>query len=392
MSKVPQRVDMIDNVVMESAKQQIIKAISHSQNHAWKLDFIQGKGEGQIVLLHGPPGVGKTYTVECAAEATGRPLIFLTIADIGLDEKRIEEQMTKWFSLAERWEAILLIDEADIFLERRRGADIARNSLVSVFLRKMEYFQGLLFLTTNRIGQIDDAFLSRIHVVIGYTPLTEEQRAAIWKGFFRKLEHDMKLLTAQHAKNRQLSREGRKSEREREREKSRGREKDVAKDKAKEDDKKKKKPERLVKIQVSRYAKEYVLNDPEVRALKWNGREIRNAFQTAISLAGFEAAQEDAAAAASSSREPSVGSSDDDHGRRRVKRDRREESTEGKLRVVDVTKEHFASIVKMSREFHSYMDSITLQEEGERARGRLERNDAFLGGAAGGHEIGGGLY
>jgi hypothetical protein len=68
---------------------------------------------------------------ECAAEATGRPLILLTIADIGLDEKKIEEQMTKWFNLAERWGAILLIDEADIFLERRRGADIARNGLVS---------------------------------------------------------------------------------------------------------------------------------------------------------------------------------------------------------------------------------------------------------------------
>lgn len=71
------------------------------------------------------------YVTECAAEATGRPLILLTIADIGLDENRIDTQMTKWFSLAERWEAILLIDEADIFLERRRGADIARNGLVS---------------------------------------------------------------------------------------------------------------------------------------------------------------------------------------------------------------------------------------------------------------------
>jgi hypothetical protein len=58
-------------------------------------------------------------------------LILLTIADIGFGEKKIEEQMRKWFKLAERWEAILLIDEADIFLERRRGADISRNGLVS---------------------------------------------------------------------------------------------------------------------------------------------------------------------------------------------------------------------------------------------------------------------
>jgi len=54
---------MIDNVVMEPTKQNIIRAITHPQNRAWQLDSIQGKGEGQIVLLHGPPGVGKTYTV-----------------------------------------------------------------------------------------------------------------------------------------------------------------------------------------------------------------------------------------------------------------------------------------------------------------------------------------
>jgi len=289
---------MVDSVVMEATKQAIIKAISHPQNRTWKLDFIQGKGEGQIVLLHGPPGVGKTYTVECAAEATGRPLLFLTIADIGLNVKKIEEQMTKWFNLAERWEAILLIDEADIFLERRRGSDIARNGLVSVFLRKMEYFQGLLFLTTNRIGQIDDAFLSRVHVVIGYAPLDESKRKRIWNGFFRKLEHDMAAP----------NRDG-------------------------------------PKIEVSKYAKEYVLNDPEVKALIWNGREIRNAFQTAISLAGYEA-----------SKDPKWTLE----------------------KTIDVQPEHFNSVVMMSKEFHSYMDSVSQQAESERARARLERNDEHI--------------
>lgn len=44
---------MADSVVMEATKQDIIKAITHPQNRAWKLDFIRGKGEGQIVLLHG---------------------------------------------------------------------------------------------------------------------------------------------------------------------------------------------------------------------------------------------------------------------------------------------------------------------------------------------------
>jgi hypothetical protein len=68
---------------------------------------------------------------ECAAESTGRPLIFLTIADIGLKGIEVEKELTKWFFLAERWKAILLIDEADVFLERRRGADLERNGLVA---------------------------------------------------------------------------------------------------------------------------------------------------------------------------------------------------------------------------------------------------------------------
>ena len=54
-----------------------------------------------------------------------------------MDEKRVEIELNKWFKLAEGWEAILLIDEADIFLERRKGSDIARNSLVS---GKIEFF------------------------------------------------------------------------------------------------------------------------------------------------------------------------------------------------------------------------------------------------------------
>ena len=66
-----------------------------------------------------------------------------------------------WFGLAEQWKAILLLDEADIFLERRATRDIQRNGIVSIFLRRMEYFRGLVFLTTNRVGHIDDAFISR---------------------------------------------------------------------------------------------------------------------------------------------------------------------------------------------------------------------------------------
>lgn len=108
----------------------------------------------------------------------------------------------KWFDLAEAWNAVLLVDEADIFLEQRKNRDLSRNGLVTAFLRRMEYFRGLLFLTTNRVGQIDDAFVSRVHMAIGYERLSPEFRRNIWEGFFRKLERERagKVLVGPSAK------------------------------------------------------------------------------------------------------------------------------------------------------------------------------------------------
>lgn len=140
-------------LVIEDSHLKMIKALTASQigtaTTSWAADSIKNKGQGVIILLHGQPGVGKTYSVECTAAEIDRPLLALTIADIGTQERNIETELTSWFYLAERWKAVLLIDEADIFLERRKHTDLARNGIVSAFLRKMEYFSGyctLLFL------------------------------------------------------------------------------------------------------------------------------------------------------------------------------------------------------------------------------------------------------
>jgi AAA+ superfamily predicted ATPase len=85
--------------------------------------------------------------------------------------------------MAATWRAVLLIDEADVFLERRSLHDLHRNAMVSVFLRVLEYYSGILFLTTNRVKTFDDAFKSRIHIPIRYTDLTVESRRQIWKNF-----------------------------------------------------------------------------------------------------------------------------------------------------------------------------------------------------------------
>jgi AAA+ superfamily predicted ATPase len=85
--------------------------------------------------------------------------------------------------LAATWRTVLLIDEADVFLERRSLHDLHRNAMVSVFLRVLEYYSGILFLTTNRVTTFDDAFKSRIHIPIRYTDLTVDSRRQIWRHF-----------------------------------------------------------------------------------------------------------------------------------------------------------------------------------------------------------------
>lgn len=89
--------------------------------------------------------------------------------------------------MAATWRAVLLIDEADVFLERRSLRDLHRNAMVSVFLRVLEYYSGILFLTTNRVTTFDDAFKSRIHIPIRYTDLSIESRAEIWRTFCQRV-------------------------------------------------------------------------------------------------------------------------------------------------------------------------------------------------------------
>jgi hypothetical protein len=112
-------------------------------------DVIEGKGQGLVVLLHGPPGVGKTLTAETIALATGRPLLTASVTEIGVNYQLAEKNLTEVFVDAARWEAVLLMDEAEVFVEQRSYQDMKQNALVSVMLRCLEYFQGKPSLPTQ---------------------------------------------------------------------------------------------------------------------------------------------------------------------------------------------------------------------------------------------------
>lgn len=115
-----------------------------------------------------------------------------------------------------------------------------RNSVVSVFLRVLEFYSGILFLTTNKVGHFDEAFKSRIHVSLYYPALDKRSTLKIWKMNLDRLAKSKKAL-------------------------------EVEAD------------------EIYEYARKHYRSLHRQGKTTWNGRQIKNAFQTAIALAEFDA-------------------------------------------------------------------------------------------------------
>ncbi|MET0066996.1 MAG: ATP-binding protein [Candidatus Thiodiazotropha sp.] len=142
-------------------------------------DIVEGKSGGTTVLCSGPPGVGKTLTAEVYAEIIRRPLYRVHSGQLGLNVAEMEVALKQALTRAQRWGAVMLIDEADVYI-KRRDDNIAANAVVGVFLRVLEYFNGLLFLTTNRVDDIDEAIVSRCIAMIRYQAPSLDERRRIW--------------------------------------------------------------------------------------------------------------------------------------------------------------------------------------------------------------------
>ncbi|KAI9675245.1 MAG: hypothetical protein M1822_008982 [Bathelium mastoideum] len=203
--------DSLNHLELDKAKKATVCSLveRHKKNSDDIVrDVIPGKGKGLVIVLHGPPGVGKTLTAETVAEHTEKPLLPINIGYL-TGQVDVAACLNTVFNLAARWDAIILLDEADVLLEKRSYEDLGRNSLVSskysrspiistverdrsdaplVFLRMLEYFEGIMFMTTNRIETIDLAFQSRIHIAIKYDMLTPERRRRIWERFIDRLD------------------------------------------------------------------------------------------------------------------------------------------------------------------------------------------------------------
>lgn len=143
-------------------------------------DIVKGKSGGAVILCAGIPGTGKTLTAEVYAEVMHKPLYTVQASQLGTDADALEDELMKTFARATRWGAIMLLDEADVYVHSR-GDDLEQNAIVGVFLRVLEYYKGVLFMTTNRSDLVDDAIGSRCVARIDYKVPTVSDQKAIWR-------------------------------------------------------------------------------------------------------------------------------------------------------------------------------------------------------------------
>lgn len=143
-------------------------------------DIVEGKSGGTIILCQGAPGLGKTLTAEVYSEVVGKPLYRVHSGQLGITAQSVEANLSKVLQRAARWDAIMLLDEADVYI-RCRDNDLQHNAIVAEFLRTLEYFSGLLFMTTNRIDDVDDAILSRCIATIKYDYPPRDAAIRLWR-------------------------------------------------------------------------------------------------------------------------------------------------------------------------------------------------------------------
>ncbi|KAI9745900.1 MAG: hypothetical protein M1818_000581 [Claussenomyces sp. TS43310] len=171
-----------EHLELSSERKQLLRTLvnAHEIRDKRSEDLIEKKGKGLVFLFHGQPGL------EALSESISRPLYRINIGLLAMTDDW-EPALEQIFRDAHSWRAVLLFDEAEVVMEARTKDRMHQNSWCSAFLRKLEYYEGILILTTNMIHSIDKAFRSRINIAIHYDDLTLHQKTSLWRLFIQKL-------------------------------------------------------------------------------------------------------------------------------------------------------------------------------------------------------------
>jgi hypothetical protein len=168
-----------DRLILPPRDRDLIEMLVDESANTFQ-DVVSGKGQSVNILSGGRPGTGKTLTAEVLAEYKERPLYSIQCSQLGIDPETIEKNLAVVLQRANRWNAILLLDEADVYITKR-GSSLQHNAIVGVFLRILEYAQCILIMTTNLAANVDDAIASRCIVRIDYEVPSPDDQIQIWK-------------------------------------------------------------------------------------------------------------------------------------------------------------------------------------------------------------------
>jgi len=152
----------------------------------WGFERLCRMGRGLNVLFAGPSGTGKTMAAQVVARALGRELHRVDLAGvvnkyIGETEKRLK----RVFEACERSAVVLFFDEADALFGQRTQVKDAHdryaNIQIDYLLQRMEQFDGVAILATNRKNDLDAAFLRRLRFIVDFLPPGPQERLALWR-------------------------------------------------------------------------------------------------------------------------------------------------------------------------------------------------------------------
>ncbi|KAF2113102.1 hypothetical protein BDV96DRAFT_151171 [Lophiotrema nucula] len=191
----------LDRLVLpKSQKELLISRINdHQQVRTspatvdWRnLRIVAKSPEGLMILLHGPPGTGKTATVNSVAERFGLPVYTLSCSSLGTTTEEMETRLSKHLRLAHKWDCITLLEDASLFIGRDGGYNPSFGTTVPVFMRTLEMHHGIVFLELNQSLLVDKSVRSRMHISLYYPPIDNDKKfKKIWMTFLQSMEQEL---------------------------------------------------------------------------------------------------------------------------------------------------------------------------------------------------------
>jgi len=153
----------------------------------WGLGHRVAMGRGLTMLFGGPPGTGKTMAAQVLAGALALDLYRVDLSRVV--NKYIgetEKNLSRLFDEAQASGAVLFFDEADAMFGKRSEVKDAHdryaNLEIGYLLQRMEEYEGVTILASNRARDMDEAFTRRFQFIIDFPMPDEAHRLKIWQG------------------------------------------------------------------------------------------------------------------------------------------------------------------------------------------------------------------